>query len=76
MIKMICKQDHEYNGRQLRAGEPFEAMSSLDAKVLTAIGKAERQADERVRDDQEQVRDESGNRQQRRYRRRDMTAQE
>jgi hypothetical protein len=41
-VKMISKGSHRYGTRMLRAGDEFDATGETDAKLLTALGRAER----------------------------------
>ena len=40
-VPMKAKKGLTYATRQLKAGDPFEAHSRTDARILRAIGKAE-----------------------------------
>jgi hypothetical protein len=45
MTRLKATKPFRYAGRMLRAGEEFDARGNQDARLLTAIGKAERIAD-------------------------------
>lgn len=40
MIPMICSKSMPYAGRRINQGDPFEARTASDARLLAAIGKA------------------------------------
>lgn len=41
-IEMVTKQPHLYGGKRLKAGDAFQVSGESDAKLLTALGRAER----------------------------------
>lgn len=47
-MKMKAMKSMRYNGKALAAGDPFEAVTERDARVLRAIRKAEPDDDESV----------------------------
>ena len=75
MIQMKCVRPVPYEGRQLVAGETFEAKNELDAHVLISMGKAKRAKPESAISTREVVAQSAVAKTKRQYRRRDMTAQ-
>lgn len=69
-MRLTAKRELRYAGRQVRAGEEFEA-SEKDAKILMVINRAERAADPLP---EPEPRDEDAPKK-RAYKRRDMTAE-
>lgn len=51
-MDLVAKKSFRYNGRDLAPGDPFEAVTARDFKILKAVGRAgdPEKAHERVKD--------------------------
>jgi hypothetical protein len=78
MIQMQCVKPVPYQGRQLIPGEKFEAENELDAHVFICMGKAKKAKPESVASANDVVAGAQKRKptKKRRYRRRDMIAEE